>query len=148
MKYISGFFNDEVISMGLSPEIKKIIIKLRNSLQFTKDNEKDIYNLLQENTGNNIIIYSQYVNILINSSIINNSLLNLLNTENKEKINNYWRCLSRYEEYTKFFEQELIKDLEQTKFDYSVVSLGVIDIKNEENYKLNLWLCLYISQRI
>jgi hypothetical protein len=136
MKYLSEFIEDKEILNKLSPEIKKIIINLRNSLEFTKDNEKNICNLLRENKGNNIIIYSQYINEIINTTIIND-IMNLLKDDKKTKIDNYWRCLSKYEEYSSFFEQELIKDLKNTKFDYSIISLGILEKKDEEEYKLH-----------
>ena len=98
---------------NVSPVIKNIILKLRNSLNFTKDNEQNLYNLLKETKGNNILIYSQYINMIINSQKII-SLISLLDDEKKQKIDNYWGCLSKYEEYSSFFEKELIKDLKRT----------------------------------
>jgi ribosomal protein L44E len=148
VKYLSESIGDDNIILGkMPPDIRNIIIELRNSLNFTKDNQKNIYNLLNENKGNNIIVYSQYISKIMNSAIINN-IISHLNNDKKIKIDNYWRCLSKYEEYTSFFEQELIKDLKNTSFDYSVVSLGIIDTKNEEKYKLKRNNCLNKEKRI
>ena len=149
MKYLSQFVEDKTTLDKLSPEIKTIILKLRNSLEFTKDNQKNMYNLLKENKGNNIIIYSQYINEVVNTTIIN-SILNLLEDEKRTKIDNYWRCLSKYEEYSSFFEQELIKDLKKTKFDYSIIGLGIVEKKDEdeENYKLMRNSCPNMEKRI
>ena len=147
MKYISELIEEKIILDKLSPEIKAIILKLHNSLEFTKDNKKNIYNLLQETKGNNIIIYSQYINMIINTTIINN-IINLLKNEKKDKINNYWKCLSKYQAYNSFFEKELIKDLKNTKFDYSLIGLGILEKKEEEQYKIRRDSCPNMEKRI
>ena len=128
MKYISEFFDNEKLLNKLSTEIKTIIIKLRKNINFTDDNKTNIYNLLNEKKGNNIITYSQYLNMILNSQKIKD-IINLLNEEKKEKSYIYWGCLSNYEEYSSFFEQELFKDLKKTKFDYSLISLGILEKK-------------------
>ena len=149
MKYLSQFIEDKEILDKLSPEIKTILLKLRNSLEFTEDNQKNICNLLKEKKGNNIIIYSQYISNIINTTKIN-EIINLLKDEPKMKIDNYWKCLSKYEEYSSFFEQELIKDLKNTKFDYSIISLGILEKKDEdeEKYKFMRNKCFNMEKRI
>ena len=122
MKYISEFFDNESLLKSLSSEIKTIILKFRNNIDFQKDKKNNIMNLLKENSGNNILTYSQYLNMVINPEIIN-EIINVLSNEKKEKINIFWGCLSNYEEYNTFFEKELIKDLKKAKFDYSLIGL-------------------------
>ena len=146
MKYISELLNDYEIN-ELSSEIKTIILKLRNSLYFTKNNENNIYNLLNENKGYNILVYSEYVNMIINTKKIN-AIIKFLNDKKKLKIDNYWSCLSKYEEYSSFFEQELKIDLKRTKFDYSIISLGILDRKNEEEYNSKRNKCPNMEKRI
>ena len=133
MKYISEFFDNEEILNKLPYEIKDIIIKLRHNISFNENDKDNICNLLKENKGNNIIIYSEYLNLILNSKKIKD-IINLLNEEQKNEINIYWGCLSNYIEYSSFFEQELIKDLKKTRFDYSVISLGILE-KNDDLYK-------------
>ena len=99
MKYISEFFDNDEILNKLQIEIKTIIIKLRNNISFNENNKKNIYNLLKENKGNNIIIYAVYLNIILNSETIKD-IVNLLNEEKKEKVNIYWGCLSNFIEYS------------------------------------------------
>ena len=136
---MSDFFVDDKILKKLSPEIKTILLKLRKNINFKKDNK--------ENKGNNILIYSQYLNMIINEKKINN-LIEYLNEDKKEKINLYWGCLSNYAEYNSFFEQEFTKDLKNTKFDYSLISLGILERKDEPEYKLKRDKCLNMKKRI
>jgi hypothetical protein len=81
MKYLSELLDDYDIS-NLSPEIIDIMIKLRNSLNFTKNKKNDIYNLLNEEKGYNILAYSEYVNTIINTKNINN-IIKFLNDKKK-----------------------------------------------------------------
>ena len=78
--------------------------------------------------------------MVINTKIIN-ELINYLTEEKKNKIDIYWGCLSNYEEYNSFFEKELIKDLKNTRFDYSLISLGIIENKDEFEYKNKRDIC-------
>ena len=142
---MSDFFDDDNILEKLSPEIKDILLKLRKNINFKKDNKENIQLLLKENNGNNILIYSQYLNMIINEKKINN-LIEYLNEDKKEKINLYWGCLSNYAEYNSFFEQEFSKDLKNTKFDYSLISLGILERKDEAKYKLKRDKCLNMKK--
>ena len=146
MKYLSEYFDNDKILEKLSPEIKTIIIKLRKNINFNEDNRKNIYNLLNEKKGNNILIYSQYLDMVLNSQKIKD-LINLLTEEQKEKSYIFWGCLSNYKEYSSFFEQELIKDLKKTRFDYSLISLGILEQK-DELYKKKKNTCPNMLKRI
>ena len=146
MKFISEYFDNEEILKNLSPKIKSIIIKLRKNISFNGDNKRNIYNLLEEKKGNNIIIYSQYLDNILNSTKIKD-LINFLDEEKKDKSYIYWGCLSNYVEYSSFFEQELIKDLKKTRFDYSLISLGILE-KKDELYKTKKNICPNIQKRI
>ena len=146
LKYISEFFDNDIIKQ-LSIEIRQIILKLRNNINFTIDNKKNIQLLLKENSGNNILIYSQYLNMIINQNKMNN-LISLLNNPNKSKINIYWGSLSKYAEYNIFFEEEFTKDLKNTKFDYSLISLGILERNDEYQYKSKRDGCPNMKKRI
>ena len=148
MKYLSQFFENEEILEKLEPEIKTIILKLRNSLNFTENNEKNIINLLQEQKGNNIIIYAEYIKLIVNNQIMND-IITLLTNEIQLKIDNYWRCLSKYQKYSSFFEKEFIKDLKNSIFDYSLICLGILnEEEHEEEYKLKLNECPNMKKKI
>ena len=154
IKYMADFFDNKILE-NISPEkinnikdISNIILKLQNNIDFTNDNKEDIKLILKEKKGNNILIYSQYVNMLIKSLQIND-LIKYLKKEDQNKINKYWGCLSNYEEFNSFFEEEFQKDLKNTYFDYSLISLAVLE-KNEEeeDYKKMRDSCPNVIKRI
>ena len=146
MKYLSELLDDYDIS-NVSPEIIDIMIKLRNSLNFTKNKKNDIYNLLNEEKGYNILAYSEYVNTIINTKNINN-IIKFLNDKKKSLVDNYWRNLSKYEEYNSFFEEELRFDLKKAKFDYSIISLGILEGRNIDEYNSKRSKCPNMEKRI
>ena len=150
IKYISNYFKNEEIKKILSPEIKRIILKLQKNINFGEDNRENIKMLLNENKGNNILIYSQYINEIFNDNIKIKNLINLLGEEKKKEIDIYWGCLSNYNEYNIFFEKEFEKDLKKTKFDYSLISLAILEKKeeDEEKYKIKRDVCPNIEKRI
>ncbi len=147
IKYMANFFDNKILE-EIPPAIKNIILKLQNNISFTDDNKEDIKLILKEKNGNNILIYSQYVNMLIKSKQIDD-LIKYLNKDNQNEINRYWGCLSNYEEYNSFFEEEFQKALKNTYFDYSVISFSILE-KNEEeeDYKKNRNSCPNVKKRI
>ena len=144
---MANFFDNKILE-EIPPAIKNIILKLQNNISFKDDNKEDIKLILEEKNGNNILIYSQYVNMLIKSKQIDD-LIKYLNKDNQNEINRYWGCLSNYEEYNSFFEEEFQKDLKNTYFDYSVISFSILE-KNEEeeDYKKNRNSCPNVKKRI
>jgi len=150
IKYISNIFKKEEIDKILSPEIKRIILKLQKNINFGEDNRENIKILLKENKGNNILIYSQYINEIFNNNIKIRNLINLLEKDKREEIDIYWGCLSNYNEYNIFFEKEFEKDLKKTKFDYSLISLAILekDEEDEEEYKTKRDSCPNMTKRI
>jgi len=150
IKYISNYFNSEEIKKVLSPQIKRIILKLQKNIKFGEDNKENIKMILNESKGNNILIYSQYINEIFNDNIKIKNLINLLEEEKRKEIDIYWGCLSNYNEYNIFFEKEFEKDLKKTKFDYSLISLAILEKEeeDEEEYKSKRDACPNIIKRI
>ena len=150
IKYISNYFKNEEIKKILSPEIKRIILKLQKNINFGEDNRENIKMLLNEKKGNNILIYSQYINEIFNDNIKIKNLINLLEKEKRKEIDIYWGCLSNYNEYNIFFEKEFEKDLKKTIFDYSLISLAILEKEDEdeEEYKIKRDACPNIEKRI
>ena len=137
IKYISNYFTKKEITKILSSEQKRIIKKLQNNIKLGEDNRENIKMILNENKGNNILIYSQYINEIFNDVNEIKKLINLLEKKKKEEIDIYCGCLSNYNEYNIFFEKEFKNDLKKTIFDYSLISLAILEKKekNEEEYK-------------
>ena len=150
MKYISNYFKTEQIKKILSPEIKRIILKLQKNINFGEDNRKNIKILLNENKGNNILIYSQYINEIFNDNIKIKNLINLLEEEKREEIDIYWGSLSNYNKYNIYFEKEFEKDLKKTIFDYSLISLAILEKEEEDEneYKSKRDACPNVVKRI
>ena len=146
IKYMADFIDNEFLEK-IPPKIKNIIIKLQNNIDFTNDKKDDLKLLLEEKNGNNILIYSQYVNMLIKSKYVN-KIIKYLNKDIQNKINNYWRCLSNYEEYNSFFEKEFQKDLKNTYFDYSLISLAILENIDKEDYNTKRDSCNNVKKKI
>ena len=71
IKYISIFVNPNFIQ---NPEIREIITEIQNMKNLAespKGPEEDIQSVLKDETGNDIIAYSKYVNSVINDQELN-----------------------------------------------------------------------------
>ena len=150
IKYISNYFENEETKKALSPEIKRIILELQKNINFGGDNKENIIMLLNENKGNNILIYSQYINEIFDDYIKIKNLINLLEEEKRKEIDFFWGYLSNYNEYSIFFEKEFEKDLKKTKFDYSLISLAILEKEEDdrEKYKIKREICHNIEKKI
>ena len=147
MKFISNLFDNNNIYNIKDQELNNIIHKLQDSFNFSNNNHDNIKLVLEKNTGNNILVYSEYINAIINNQKIN-YLLNFMDYNNQSKIDIYWRCLSHYEEYNSFFEKEFRKDLKKTLFDYSLISLVILENENENEYRQKRNECPNMIKRI
>lgn len=49
----------------------------------------------------------------------------------KNEIENYWKYLSKYEEYNNEF--DFLKDLKNCHFDYSIISMNIVERKIQKN---------------
>ena len=74
-------------------------------------------------------------------------MINLLNTEKKDKINHYWGVLSNYQKYNEFFEEEISKNLKEAYFDYSIISLGILNKQNRKLYEEEKSKCNNLIKR-
>ena len=147
IKIISNFFDDNNINNIKDSELQKGIKNLRDKFKFSNDQEKDIKLILENDRGNNILAYSEYINAIINNQKIN-SLIYLLNPNIQNEIDIYWRCLSYYKEYSSFFEKEILKDLKQAIFDYSLISLNILEKDEEKIYKQKRNECPNMIKRV
>ena len=130
LKYISKYININSIK---SEEIRNIMKELKENLKVQQDPEKDIQANLQEKNGQNIIDYSNYINSIINDKEVD-KLLNLVDKSKKNEIINYWSILSKYESFNKLFEAELLKALEKSYFDFSLIGLSIFQQNNRKQY--------------
>ena len=133
IKYVSLNIEDSEIKKIKSKEIANIITSLKNNIEFKDELLEDIKSVLKEKSGNNILVYSEYVNMVMTKDKTEN-LLNLLEKRKQEKIKLYWNKLSKYENINQSFEKDFKLALKQSYFDYSVISISIKEQKNLSNY--------------
>ena len=138
VKYISSFITDT--SNINSQEIKKIISDLRIGLKEKENTKEDIKANLEETQGNNILVYSNYINSII-SDIIINQLLQLLPKNKQNEVKKQWSLLSKYQDFSKLFEEELFKAIERSYFDYSLIGLSLYEQKNRRIFIESMNTC-------
>ena len=138
VKYISSFISDT--SNINSQEIKKIISDLRIGLKEKENTKEDIKANLEETQGNNILVYSNYINSIISDKIIN-QLLQLLPKNKQNEVKKQWSLLSKYQDFSKLFEEELFKAIERSYFDYSLIGLSLYEQKNRRIFIESMNTC-------
>ena len=116
-----------------SDEIKKIILELQKDIKMKDNPQEDIKTNLEQNDGNNILAYSNYVCSIINDNIIYD-LLSHVSSKKKNDILKYWSVLSKYEPFNKLFEVELFKAIERSYFDYSLIGLSLYQQTNRKKF--------------
>ena len=139
IKYISIFVNPNFIQ---NPEIREIIMEIQNMTNLAespKGPEEGIQSILKDETGNDMIAYSKYVNSVINDQELN-KLIELAGPNNKEYIRQHWCIYSDYEEINKYFEENLVKTLENSYFDYSLINLSMYQ-QDKTNYLKSMAGC-------
>jgi len=134
LKKISSELKNININDIIKKDIKDIISKFNENVHFTgDDDDKNLSLMIKEKKIINILIFSEYLTLKSIDSKKIKTLLNLLG-EKKKDLENYWRCLSSYEEYS-YFEEQLKNDLKKCKFDYSLVSMNILERDNPEEYE-------------
>ena len=131
IKYISSFITD--INQINSNEIKKIISILKKGIKPTENPEIDIKTNLSENSGRDILSYSNYVCSIMTDEKIK-TLLETVGSKSKEEIINYWKILSLYEEFNQLFWIEVSNALKNSYFEYSLISLSMFEENNKKDF--------------
>ena len=131
--HISKNMDDYTIGNIESDKLIDIIFTLRKMEDDKTDIKEDIKNVLSQKNGSNILSYSSYVNSVIDKKEINN-LVNLFKGDKKKEIIRFWSKLSKYNDFNKLFEMNFSKALEMSYFEYTLVSLSIIEKKNRKNY--------------
>ena len=93
-----------------------------------------IMGVLKKLKGENIINIAKFIEDYLNKSDLN-VLINLLEDEVKENAFKLINCLGIYNDYTKLFEIEFDKVKKNSLFDYSIVSLTIVDRKDIEKFE-------------
>ena len=137
LKFISKYINENYIQY---PEIRNIIMEIKQDLVEEKNTLEDIRANLRENNDHNIMAYNLYISSVINDNIIN-YLINLVNPNFKNEIIRYWSVLSKYQTFNKLFEEQLYKAVENSYFDYSLINLSLYQQNNRAQYIEGLQKC-------
>ena len=99
--------------------------------------KEDILKILKKIKGGNIINFSNYVDDLISEADINKYLISQLDENDKNEINYIRNCLGKYVEYVKQFEQEFERAKRESVFEYSIISLEIIEREDLINFEKN-----------
>ena len=129
----SKLSNDELIKL---PEIIKCIMRiLKNGYIETEvDIKNTIKEVLLKVKGSNIINFSEYVDETIDTNQIN-KIIELLDMNDLKEINDIKFRLSKYNKYMEFFMKEFDKTKKESIFEFSVISLVVMEREDFEKFK-------------
>ena len=132
LKYISRYITDDIFLKLKSP-IKEIIETIKKEINFKNQAEEDIKAILKDKSGDNIFEYCKYINSLLTKKTVDD-LIDLFDYEKKEKFNNFWSKLMKFDEFNSFFEKELEIALRNSYFDYSVISMILYEKSRRKKY--------------
>ena len=112
----------------------------RGNIEFN-DVKEEIVKVLKRIKGGNIMSFSNYVDNLISQSDINKYLLSTLNIDDKKDIIYIRNCLEQYVEYIKLFEKEFERAKRNSIFEYSIISLTIMERDDINNFEKNRRKC-------
>ena len=98
------------------------------------DVKENIKHVLEQVKGSNIIAFSKYVDEEINIKNIK-SMIKLLDEKDKKEIIDTNYRLAKYKKYIKFFDSEFEKSKRNSIFEFSVISLIIIERKDFNKFK-------------
>jgi hypothetical protein len=125
LKEISSKLNNVQISK--LPDIVAYIMKiLKNGYCDTPDMKQNIKDILEKMKGSNIMCFSRYVNEIININELN-TITALLRNDELNEINDIKNRLSKYNEHAKQFEREFEIAKRNSIFEFSIISLVIIE---------------------
>ena len=134
LKEISSKLN--INELKMFPEIIFYIMKiLKNGyIETYEDIKNTIKEVLQKIEGINIINFSEYVDEIINTNQIE-KMLNLLDKDQLKEINDIRYRLQKYDKFMKFFLEKFEKAKMKSIFEFSVISLVVIEREDFEKFE-------------
>lgn len=106
----------------------------------TNNPEKDIYQLLSQTNGNNILTYINYLKEVISTKEIKN-LINLLDKNEQKQVKAYWSILSKYQDFNLLFEKDFSKMIEKSYFDYALIGVSIYQHRRRKEFIENLKKC-------
>ena len=118
------------------PDMVFYILKILSNGFINKepDAKKNIAEVLKKTEGSNIITFSNYVDEIIDSKLIN-KLLSLLNKKYLKEMIGLKNILSNYNKCIGFFKKEFIQALKESIFEFSIISLAIIEREDFEKFE-------------
>ena len=113
--------------------IMKILNQSKNSKRNINQPKKIIQNVLGERRGFNVLNFSYFVDMVVSSHDIN-QLMNSLNSKALDEIKDIKIRLGKYRDYVKRYENEYQQALRKSIFEFSVVSLVIIERNDFDKY--------------
>jgi len=150
LKKISNYLiNNNKIKNIFSEKILNLLDQINNNIHFIEENSIK----LESKKTYDIIHFSNYLDKLISDLDINFNnftclLTSILKDEQKNEIDQYVKTLLYYDEYNSFSEPQIIKDLENCFFDYSLISWSSFEGANLEEYKKRKIYCNNIKRKL
>ena len=136
-----ALISDCHIIENLPDYISNIMTILKKGEIKEKEAKEDLLQILKKIKGGNIINFSKYVDDLISQSDINKYLISQLNEKKKSDIIYIQNCLGKYVEYAKKFEQEFERAKKNSIFEYSIISLSIIEREDINKFERNREKC-------
>ena len=134
LKEISSKLNDDKLIK--LPEIINYIMRIlkKGYIPAGPDIKETIKEVLLKIKGSNIINFSEYVNETIDENQID-KIIKLLDSNDLKEIKDIRFRLSKYNEYMEFFMKEFDKTKKESIFEFSVISLVVMEREDFEKFK-------------
>ena len=95
---------------------------------------------MKKTEGSNIINFSNYVDEIIDANQLN-KILSLAKKEDLKKIIDLKYRLSRYNKCIKLFNQEFIKSLKESIFEFSIISMVIIEREDYDTFETERKKC-------
>ena len=110
------------------------ILKKNNSLKENEDDQMKIESLMKMEKGKNILSFSNFADEIINQDWLN-EIMNLVPKKDLNDINDTIIRLGKYKAYSEFFEKELDKSMRKSYFEFSPVSIAIIDREDFDTFE-------------
>jgi hypothetical protein len=107
---------------------------LKNGYIESPDMKKNIRDILEKMRGINIINFSRFADEIINANELKN-IMNLLGKNDFIEIKNTKNRLSSYNKYIKLFDTEFEKAKKESIFEFSIISLVVMEREDFEIFE-------------
>ena len=114
--------------------LSSIMEVLKNGKIKSSEAKECIKEVLNKMRGSNIINFSRYVNKIIDSNNLEIILSNLYKRQ-IEEIYDIKNRLAKYNEYIKLFEKEFEKTKKESIFEFSIISLVIIEREDFETFE-------------